>query len=65
MMQYFKSVLEQDTAPVVRWASMIAAMSEADGVVDVSGLTLNGGSGNISCEGVPVEAEIDLQVSLI
>ncbi len=48
----------EDTDPVVRYAQMSAAISRAKGVIDVSGLTLNGGKENISCTGVPVPGAI-------
>ena len=37
---------------------MIAAISRAEGVLDVSGLTINGGSENIQCSGVPAAGTI-------
>lgn len=52
----------EDNEPVVRYSGMIAALSGAEGVVDVSGLTINGGSGNVECDGVPVEGSISLTV---
>ena len=52
----------EDTEPVVRYSGMIAALSGTEGVIDVSGLTINGDSGNVVCDGVPVEGTISLTV---
>lgn len=49
----------EDEDPVVRYSGMIAALSEARGVVDISGLTINGGTENIVCDGVPVDGTFD------
>lgn len=53
----------EDMEPVVRYSGMIAALSGTEGVVDVSGLTINGSSGNVVCDGVPVEGSISLTVN--
>jgi uncharacterized phage protein gp47/JayE len=55
----------EELDPVVRYSGMIAAISDAQGVVDVEGLTVNGGVGNIECDGVPVEGTITFTVEEI
>ena len=45
----------EDEDAVVRYSGMMAALSGAKGVVDVGNLLLNGGTSNISCDGVPVD----------
>ena len=54
--------LWEDEDPVVRYSGVIAAISRAEGVLDVSGLTLGGGKENIACTGVPVPGEISFTV---
>ena len=44
----------EDGDPVVRFSGMMAAISAAEGIVDVENLTINGGTENIVCSGVPV-----------
>lgn len=44
--------------PVVRISGMIAAISRAEGILDVSSLTINGGNENIQCSGVPAAGTI-------
>lgn len=55
----------EDVDPVVRYSGMIAAISMTDGVLDVSGLTLNGGTENVACDGVPVEGTISFTVTAV
>jgi hypothetical protein len=55
----------EELDPVVRYSGMIAAISDAQGVVDVEGLTVNGVVGNIECDGVPVEGTIAFTVEEI
>ena len=40
---------------VVRYSEMMAALVEADGVIDVGNLLINGGTSNITSDDVPVE----------
>ncbi len=55
----------EDADPVVRYSGMIAALSDAEGVLDVSGLMINGGTANVACDGVPVEGTITLSVTAV
>ena len=54
--QYLLELREawEDEDAVVRYSGMMAALSGADGVIDVGNLLINGGTSNISCDGVPV-----------
>lgn len=57
---YLQSLREdwENGDPVVRFSGMIAAISRAKGVIDVSDLTINSGTDNIECSGVPVPGTI-------
>ena len=61
---YLKSLRQkwEDEDAVVRYSGMMAALSGAEGVVDVSNLLINGGTANISCDGVPVDGTFSLTV---
>lgn len=55
--QYLLEVREawEDEDAVVRYSGMMAALSGADGIIDVGSLLINGGTSNVTCDGVPVE----------
>lgn len=55
--QYLLEVRESwaDEDAVVRYSGMMAALSGADGIIDVGSLLINGGTSNVTCDGVPVE----------
>ena len=44
----------EDGDPVVRFSGVMAALSGAEGVLDVEDLTINGGTENIVCNGIPI-----------
>ena len=64
---YLQSLREdwENGDPVVRYTKLLAAVSRAKGVIDVSNLTLNGGTDNIKCSGVPVPGTIQFTVETI
>lgn len=48
---------------VVRYSGMVAALSGAEGVIDVQNLTINGSTANVPCDGVPVEGSFTFTMS--
>lgn len=63
--QYLLELREkwEDEDAVVRYSGMMAALSGAEGIIDVSNLLINGGTANVSCDGVPVEGTFAFMAS--
>ncbi len=62
--QYLLSLRKswEDGNPIVRLSGVIAAISQAEGILDVEDLTLNGGTANIECEGIPVAGKLSFSM---
>ena len=61
---YFLSLRKswEDDDPVIRFSGVMSAIAQADGILDVESLTINGGTENIVCEGIPIAGSIKFAV---
>lgn len=49
----------EDDDPVIRFSGVMAAIAQAEGILDVEGLTINGGTENIVCKGIPIAGSVE------
>ena len=62
--QYLLSLRKswEDGNPIVRFSGVIAAITQAEGILDVENMTINDGTENIECEGIPVAGKLSFSM---